>query len=141
MLHRGTFAAEYREGKGAACHGNGTQKGGNRQFFHLILFHVANSFEVVQRIRQPWQRRFPVRVWQTPGPPGRSVETYWSPLTPEHGFPRCKDTAQGAPPPPDIWPLHLSPFKQVPIKIGGIFPKCPRKNQVMTPYGGIIRIR
>ncbi len=43
MLHRGTFTAEYREGKGAACHGNGTQKGGNRQFFSLDSFHVANS--------------------------------------------------------------------------------------------------
>ncbi|GEM_PF-2985035 len=61
-----------------------------------------------------------------PGLPGRSVETCWSPLTPEHGFPRCNNSAQGAPPLPAIWLLCLSPFKKVP-KNRGYFPKIPPK--------------
>ena len=72
---------------------------------------------------------------------GRSVEAYWPPLTPEHGFPSLYPHGPGRSPSAG----HVPPFKKVQQKTGdtkcGISCKKPILLSQTTSYGGIIRIR
>ena len=70
----------------------------------------------------------------------KAVEAFWLPLTPEHGFPSLSSKAQGAPPQPEKTVLaRIPPFQKK--KTGDARRTSPVKNQAMTSYGGIIRIR
>ncbi len=74
VLHRGALAAEHGEAEHAAHDAQRTEHSRESQLFHRDFFHLKFL---------PFQK---------------AVETFWSPLTPEHGFPSHRFKAQGAPP-------------------------------------------
>ena len=76
-------------------------------------------------------------------PVWKSVDAYWHPLTPEHGFPSLNSyKAQGAPPrPAAIRRIHFSFLEVALNKNRRHLRGYPVKIHLMTSYDGIIRIR
>jgi hypothetical protein len=96
MLHRGAFAAENGEGKQAANHSDGTENTRNCQFLCVCSFHKYYSFDLIRK--RPYSATLPKVGTAIRSLYGSSVDAYWHPLTPEHGFPSLKYKTQGAPP-------------------------------------------
>ena len=72
-----------------------------------------------------------------------SVETCWSPLTPEHGFPSLLYKTQGAPPRPSrtYRECRITSFQKNKRHPTGCLRKNSHINTAYGSYGGIIRIR
>jgi len=74
------------------------------------------------------QRRFPIRPADVPRLTDRPVETSWSPLTPEHGFPSLQATEHRA--------LPLCPYEigAVSFPLSKTYKKPEAARLSMPPY-------
>ena len=74
--------------------------------------------------------------------PGRSVETHWFPLTPEHGFPSLSYKAKDAPLLPAAAARGMCRFSHPSKKKSETArADCLRRKTDIHSYGGITRIR